>query len=407
MTTKIGLRWLLSVVLASAVLMVMGSPATAQPVPLLNSKTPVDWWFVFKFNSKSFPASCPAAQRECPFGGQPQPYKECSQQFAFSSSINPQLQMGGACLGTTDADPVGATFGQVYNGKFSYVIWNDQFKGDPLQTEDAPWGHSKGILAWDASGNGFVMQVSTPSWPGSGSPQYVRKDGNTLGCIKADDDIEVSQHFFALKLNEKDVLAVLQALANASVVTAPKKAQLVNNGGPSEIEDAVNALGSKSASRKATQAVLSSGVTVISKASGLHVPPWQMVSSLLGGEPLRVASWWATPEIYSTTASTPISCWDNSLAANPGAVDIAITGTWQGKEIGLKGDASPTGNHAKIGVSTGTHPFVIFGDMNQQGSLTTCTSSQDARGGLFFVVENAPLHDSVADLLKGQSAPVK
>jgi hypothetical protein len=379
----------------------------AQPVPMIDSQTSADWWFVFKFNSTSFPASCPTAQRKCPFGGTAQPYKEFSQQFAFASSVDPKLQQGGACAGATDEDPVGATFGQLYNGKFFYVVWNDQFYGDPMKTEDAPWGHSKGMLAWDDSGNGFVMQVSTPDWPGSGSAQNPRKTiGNTLGCISGDDDIEVSQHFFALKLNHDDVVAVLKALVNASVVTDPQNAQIVNNGGPADIQSAVKDLGTKSTSKTFTQDALSSGVTLISKASGLHVPPWQMVSSLLGGEPLRAATWWAAPEIPSTTKSTKIPCWDDSLTTNPGAVDIAITGTWQGNEIGLKGTSAPSGNHAKIGVSTGTHSYAIFGDMNQQGSLTNCASSQNGRGGLFFVVENDQLHDSVAGLIKGDSAPV-
>ena len=40
----------------------------------------------------------------------------------------------------------------------------------------------------------------TGSWPGSGSSAEPRKkDGNTLGYIN-DDNLEVSQHFFALKL---------------------------------------------------------------------------------------------------------------------------------------------------------------------------------------------------------------
>ena len=388
----------------------------AQPVPLLDSNTKVDWWFVFKFNSNTFPASCAGAQRKCPFGGTAQPYKEFSQEFAFASSAHPQLQPGGSCVGTSDADPVGATFGEIYNNSdLFYVVWNDQFYRDPVlkcegskDTEcGAPWGHSKGILAWDKNGNGVVMQVSTPDWPGSGSSQNPRQtDGNTLGCTSGDNDIEVSQHFFALKLNSSDVATVLRALANASVVTDPANPQIVKNGGPPAIQAAVQDLGSESTSMKAMQAKLSSGVTLISKASGLHVPPWQMVSSLLGGEPLRAATWWTTPEIYSTTASTSIDCWDASLNTKPGAVQIAITGTWQGKEIGLKGEA-PGGNHAKIGVSTGTHSYAIFGDMNQQGSLTACSSSQNGRGGLFFVVDNAQLHDSIRDLIEGQSAKVK
>jgi Deoxyribonuclease II len=193
-------------------------PLLAQPAPLIDSQTNVDWWFVFKFNSASFPASCSKAERKCPFGGTAQSYKEYSQQFAFASSTNPQLQQGGACVGATDADPVGATFGEVYNnGDLFYVVWNDQFYRDPiLQCEGSKanrlWiavGHSKGILAWDKSGNGLVMQVSTPDWPGSGGSQNPRKtDGNTLGCVSGDDDIEVSQHFFALKLNSDDVAQV-------------------------------------------------------------------------------------------------------------------------------------------------------------------------------------------------------
>jgi len=51
------------------------------------------------------------------------------------------------------------------------------------------------------------------------------------------------------------------------------------------------------------------------------------------------------------------------------------------------GGAGPNFNHAKIGVSiSGNHNYAIFGDMNQQGSLSTnCKSSQNGRGGLFYV----------------------
>ena len=148
---------------------------------------------------------------------------------------------------------------------------------------------------------------------------------------------------------------------------------------------------------------------LISKPSKLRVPPWQMVSALLGGEPLRAATWWARPEIPTTTATTVVGCWDPSLA-KPGAVEIATTGTWAGSEIGLEGMPEPDGNHAKIGVSTGntaTHSYAIFGDMNQQGSLSgpNCKSSQNGRGGLFYVIDDSQLFSSVEDLIKGHTAP--
>lgn len=390
----------------------MSVEAQAAPAPLVQDGKPVDWWFVFKFNAKSFP-QCPAgAQMQCPFGGKEQSYTR-GQTFAFASNAQPQLAMGSTCVGETGADPLGATFGEIVNGKRFYVVWNDQFYSDPelpgcSDSCSAPWGHSKGVLAWDASGNGLLIQVTTPSWPGGGRLTPARTSGNTLGCIPRPDNILVSQSFFSVKLTAADVLQVLRALGNASVVTAPGNAQLVNNGGPQEIQDAVNDLGVKSKSTKVFKAQLSSGVGLLSKPSKLLVPPWQLVSAQLGSVSLRVATWWANPAIASTKASTPIDCWDASLP-KPGAVEIATSGSWKGTGFGLKGGAGPDFNHAKVGVSTsGDHRFVIFGDMNQQGSLSDpkCGSSQNGRGGLFFVVDNEPLWKSVTELLDGKSAPL-
>jgi hypothetical protein len=131
-----------------------------------------------------------------------------------------------------------------------------------------------------------------------------------------------------------------------------------------------------------------------------------MVSALLDSEPLRAATWWTRPEIPTTTATTAVGCWDPSLG-QPGAVEIATTGAWAGKPIGLEGMAEPDGNHAKIGVSTGSHSYAIFGDLNQQGSLSgpNCKSSQNGRGGLFYVIDDAQLFSSVRDLIQGGAAP--
>jgi hypothetical protein len=178
----------------------LAAQSASAPTPLLKSGQSVDWWFVFKFNAESFPG-CGGAERACLFGGTVQPYREFSQQFAYASSADHTLRQGGSCVGDTTTDPLGATVNEVYNGEFFYVLWNDQFYGDPINTESAPAGHSKGMLAWNEDGNGFVLQVSTPSWPASGSSKNPRRtDGNTLGCVK-DNDVLVSQHFFALKLN--------------------------------------------------------------------------------------------------------------------------------------------------------------------------------------------------------------
>jgi len=395
-----------------------GGWAADAPTPLLKQGQPVDWWFMFKLNSKIFPGCSAGATRTCIFGGTVQDYpKGFGQQFVYASSDHGSLQAGSGCAGDSVSDPLGATFDEAYNGSYNYVVWNDQLYDDPkiegcTKECGAPWGHSKGMLAWNSDGEGFVLQVTTPSWPAAGSKDHPRRnDGNTLGCV-LDDDVLVSQHFFALKLTKDDVVKVLKALANASVVTNPADVQIVNVS-PSDLTKLVDDLGHKSSSTSYTKDTLSSGVVLISKPSNLNVPPWQMVSAVLGGVSLRTATWWAKPQIYSTTATTPIACWDDSLG-KPGAVAIATTGEWDGQTFGLQGGPGGNFNHAKIGVSTsGDAHYTIFGDMNQQGAVRPgqssakqkCNSSQNGRGGLFYVVDDPSLFASVTSLIQGDTAP--
>lgn len=381
------------------------------PSPLLEKGHPVDWWFAFKFNAAAFPGCGESAQRDCPFGGTAQDYKgKYSQQFVYASSETPSLQQGAGCVGGTLKDPVGATFDAMYNGSFNYVLWNDQFYKDPViqgcgTSCNSPWGHSKGMVAWDNNGEGFLMQVSTPSWPASGSVSTPRTDGNTLGCIQNDNNVKVSQHFFSLKLTKDDLTKVLQALQNSSVVTDTTNKQIVRNGGPADVQNLVNQLGKKSKSTTRLDVTLSTGVELISKPSNLNVPPWQMVSATLKGVPLRTATWWANPKIDTTTQSSKIDCWSNDLGTS-GPVQIAATGQWNGTTFNLIGGPQTDSNHAKFGVSTDPgRPYVIFGDLNQQGALTgKCSSSQNGRGGLFFVLNNKPLFDGMTNLIKGGTA---
>jgi len=394
----------------STQLTVVGPAHAAQgaPVPLLETGRPVDWWFVFKFNATSFPG-CGGAftdNRSCPFGGEVQKYR-FSQQFVYATNENKKLEKGSGCTGATTKDPLGATFEQVFNKSYFYVIWNDQFYDDPeiegcTKSCGAPWGHSKGMLAWNKEGEGFVLQVTTPSWPAAGSKKFPREtNGNTLGCIDTN-NVTFSQHFFALRLTKSDLVKVLKALGNASIVTDPENKQIVNNGGPADIQKLVKGFGVRSKNTLVTKDKLSTGVELISKPSALHVPPWQMISAELGGVALRTATWWASPKIPSTTASTQISCWTDKLA-KPGPVEIATTGQWNGKTFGLKGGS----NHAKIGVSiSGGGHYAIFGDLNQQGAAsgTSCKRSQNGRGGLFFVIQDETLAGSIGNLIKGETA---
>ena len=353
-------------------------------------------------------------KRHCAFGGTVKTYsKPWSQQYVYASSDRASLQKGDGCAGDTLTDPIGATFAQIYNQSLHYVVWNDQFYNAPKIAGcttfcASPWGHSKGVVAWNDAGDGLLLQVTTPSWPAAGSKTHPRvADGNTLGCV-IDNNVLVSQHFFALKLTKSDLSSVLRALQNASVVTNPNDKELVNNGGPSEIQAMVANLGKKSNSTAFTKDTLSTGVMLISKPSKLNVPPWQFVSAVLGGVSLRVASWWQSSKIYTTPANKKIDCWDSSLG-KAGRVEIATSGRWETKEFGLVGGSSPDRNHAKFGVSISNSKHLsIFGDMNQEGSVTeNCGAKQNARGGLFFVIEDKDLTTSLTALLDGDTALTK
>jgi hypothetical protein len=414
-------NWLLAILVATLGLLPASAGAAqtsdpaAAPTPVEQS-IPADWFFVFKLNTATLPTPDNDSHRACPFGGTVVHGKPFSQSYAAATSQHPQLALGPGLVGTGLDDPVGATFAKIWNGNYFYVVWNDDFYGKPRVKGcgdgcGAPWAHSKGVLAWTATGEGLLLQTSTPSWPGGASKANPRPGGeNTLGCISQPNNVMVSQHFFSLRLSASDVGQVLDAMANSSVPTDPTNPVLVNNGGPPTIQAKVAALGHVRHVKTVLTFTLSTGVRLISKPADLAVPPWQLVSAELGGVPLRTATWWHAPKLNSTLASTRIGCWDPTLPA-PGPVQIATTGTWNGTTIGLEGIAAGKGNHAKLGVSTsGAHPYAIFGDMNQQGALSgdakACKSSQNGRGGMFFVVENQVLHDSVASLIEGASGPV-
>ena len=149
------------------------------------------------------------------------------------------------------------------------------------------------MLAWNDAGEGMILQVTTPSWPLSASKNSPRQgESNALGCIEEDDNVKLSQHFFALKLTRDDLVIVLKALRSESVGTDPNQLQLVNNGGPDDVKELVGQLAHNDDRAVATEALLSSGVVLISKPSNLDVPPWQMVSATLGGVLILLWIYW-------------------------------------------------------------------------------------------------------------------
>ena len=324
----------------------VGSPAmaAAAPSPMVNQNHKAVWVFAFKFNIRHIPNHRVRVQT-CLFGGSPQPYAS-SQRYVLAQAVSSALRDGPGLIGTSTADPVGATFAKFSASGLNFVVWNDQFYRHPPITGCAescggPWGHSKGVVGGTVRAAASSCKSPPRLGPVRGTAAAPRaEDGNTLGCVD-DNDVKSSQHFFAVRLNPNDVAAVLDALANASVVTNVSNPQLARIGGPPELQQRALMLGKKSASTTLLDVMLSSGVRLISKPSRLHVPPWQMLSARLGGIPLRTATWWASPRIPTTTAGQTIICWRSDLGS-PGAVDIALTGHSAGRRSASRADRSLT-----------------------------------------------------------------
>ena len=91
-------------------------------------------------------------------------------------------------------------------------------------------------------------------------------------------------------------------------------------------------------------------------------------------------------------------------------VELATSGRFGSTNFGLTGGGGNDKNHAKFAVSLfGDHHYAIFGDMNQQGDISgkNCSSSQNGRGGLFFVIDDTTLFNGLTDLSTGGTAPTK
>lgn len=414
---KLGLRLAVAAALSLGLGLAAPSWVHAGPVPLVDAQTPKAWWFAFKLNARKFPTDLP---KKCLFGGKKGP-TPVGQSYIMATQNEPNLKDGPGLLGTSDGDPLGATFEKIYNGKFHYIVWNDQFKDKPSIRGGGTWAHAKGMVAWDDSGEGLVLQVSTPNWPRSASADHPRTgDGNTLGCISSN-NVAFSQHFFALKLSHADMVKVLHALQTASVVTdsrlkpdgTPMHPDIFNNGGPGDVQLAAKNVGVvRSTSDTPTIVKLDSGVRLIAKPSALVAPPWHVVSTVLDGEPLRVANWWGVHDMQDTAAGAHINCWP--LDKPPGTVTIVHHAKWHDADFSLELAAytKPDGNHAKIGISdTDGKKLVVFGDENESGpwnstTVEGCARSQFQRGGLFFVVDSPKLwHDLDAMFESGPKLP--
>jgi hypothetical protein len=89
------------------------------------------------------------------------------------------------------------------------------------------------------------------------------------------------------------------------------------------------------------------------------------------------------------------------VVKRPGASEIATSGEDDHPLVSKAGS-----NHGKIGVSIERKALLDLWGHESAGSVTgSCDSSQNGRGGLFFVVEDKVLTTDLTNLIGGDTAP--
>ena len=298
----------------------------------------------FKFNSSKSFAGCEPASKNpgqknptmtatgnASFGGVVQTKPAFGQQFAFASSEDGALRQGSGCAGATLTDPIGATFDQVYNGSFHYLIWNDQFYHDPVglglqgrQLRRA-LGPLEGTARLERCGR-RLRHAGLDAGVAALGQQPVRHAQGEQGQYARLQQLEQqSARQPALLCAQADQQRCLvEVLDGAEECERGDRSrpslQIVQNGGPPDVrklvDDSENGRTQGRASIIKTE--LSSGVIMISKPSGLACAALADGFVIADSEPTpaehaqRTATWWTKPWIPTTTNSTAIRCWDDT-----------------------------------------------------------------------------------------------
>jgi len=143
------------------------------------------------------------------------------------------------------------------------------------------------VLAWNDDGDGVVLQVTTLGVAGLRQQEVHAQERQYARLHQAAEQCSERAALLLREAQQDDVVHMLDALENSSVVTDVMPGGARHNGGPQEIKDRVKVLGQKSDSTEVKQFKLSTGILLVSKPSALHVPPWQMLSSVLDSVDLK------------------------------------------------------------------------------------------------------------------------
>ncbi|CAK4090154.1 unnamed protein product [Aphanomyces euteiches] len=442
---------LVSVLVGSILL--LGQGALGELFALDGQGNPVSWWFVLKLpwqtrNAKGeyidTPCDCP--RPDCSnVNVEIQDERKFGLCYLYADANNSTLRyfrdVGFDCLGQGGNDPVSQTLRAGKNATY-WAYFNDQYNGiaekqDKKRTCSADDGfnaHAKGAVAFEADTGGFILQTSTPNFP---DPTIASSDEQDdfvrLGC-QHDNNVEYSQHLFAMSVGSDGIDLVGNAWHSARLCSANHYDDMVEmlaspalrqNKEHAVADALVNAEAVEKPSINVTFTTKGSrkvSISAVVKNKQSEVPPWAMVASAFESD-LSVASWWdegygiptlcdgdkydSTPHNFCLTNNPIALRQDGTFPYNvENLMEASLTLPSKSKlSWSLRGGRVRDGNHGKWALATPRHGqssgLSIFGDMNMEGypCSKTCSGSQGGRGGSFYGIQDADLHKSLVELI--------
>ncbi|KAM3139026.1 hypothetical protein pb186bvf_008837 [Paramecium bursaria] len=247
------------------------------------------------------------------------------------------------------------------------VLWSDQPYGKSTVSDKA---HSKGILSASLSGNGFVINHSTPNFP-------VLDDAYTKIVTGMPTSADVyGQHYFCASMTSSQIEILALQYKIAQVITNKSSSP------PSFATSFPNIYSLKDNSRGTTPL---SGNTIVQTKGGLQI---KAISTNMANQ-VDFYAYQVAPAIQANIA---VETWGNGTG---GLQDPQCSQTYKSvsnlyrMHDGYK--FKYTKDHSKFGISQSrSNPWVCMSDINRQ-------TTQDKRGGTALCFQ----HQQLWDILNG------
>ena len=297
----------------------------------------------------------------------------CNYLYATSSNPNLVYKTNFTVDSTNSANPAYQFYQLTQQFPNNYVTWNDQGSVKSCDGETGGAHDKGGLVVNDNMSKGVYLQSSNPFW-GFFSDGFLKSGSAKHPGIQT----QLMQHLLFVNLKtSNDVQNMISAMNYANLCVVEGKI----NG-----FQGCNSSCPQVPTLKLENVVLSSGIKIYAKGRGERGNDiWgELNKELCNGSGMKVYTY-CTPKCPHSSDKTPINNITDVMNSHYGH---SVLNT----DCGLDFDEFHT-NHSKMGICNNNNNVVIGGNNHS-------VDTQGPRGGLFVVINDSNLHQSLDCLFK-------